>query len=64
MTRAQTLCKQIREAFPLDADALGCRHHISDNYEAETVINTVCDRIRYSVPTVSPEQFNCPPKTV
>jgi hypothetical protein len=64
MTRAKVLCSQIREAFPLDADALGCRHHISDNYEAETVINTVCDRIRYSVPTVSPEQFNCPPKTV
>ena len=62
--RATTLCKQIREAFPLDADALGCKRHINDTYEAETVINTVCDRIRYSVPTVSPEQFNCPRKTV
>ena len=57
--RAKTLCNQVREAFPGDAEALGCQE-VKDCYEAETVINTVCDRIRYSVPTVSTAQFNCP----
>jgi len=57
--RAHTLCDQVREAFPGDAEALGCQE-VKDCYEAETVINTVCDRIRYSVPTVSTAQFNCP----
>jgi len=61
--RAKTLCSQIREAFPEDADALGCQE-VTDNYQAETVINTVCSRLRYSVPSVTPEQFNCPPRNV
>ena len=55
--RAATLCRQIREAFPEDADALGCALPLRD---PERVITTVCNRLRYSVPTVSPEQFNCP----
>jgi len=58
--RATVLCYQIREAFPEDADALGCQKRVRDEFEAETVINTVCERLRYSVPTVTPEQFNCP----
>jgi hypothetical protein len=61
--RANTLCTQIREAFPQDAEALGCpssKRPIQDEYEAETTINTVCSRLRFSVPTVTPEQFNCP----
>jgi len=61
--RAKTLCSQIREAFPEDADALGCQE-VTDQYQAETVINTVCSRLRYSVPSVTPEQFNCPPRNV
>ena len=67
--RAVRLCEQIHEAFPEhgNAEALGCprsHHHKMDainRFEAETIINTVCDRLRTSVPTVSPEQFNCPP---
>jgi hypothetical protein len=63
--RATTLCKQVREAFPQDAEALGCpRRPASDEFEAETIINTVCDRIRYSVPSVDPAQFNCPVQPV
>jgi hypothetical protein len=65
--RAMTLCKQVREAFPADAEALGCpgpgpasKHRIDSELEAESTINIVCDRLRYSVPSVSPEQFNCP----
>ena len=61
--RATTLCAQIHEAFPHDAEALGCpgiKRPIQDEYEAETTINTVCSRLRFSVPTVTPEQFNCP----
>ena len=58
--RANRLCTQIGEAFPEDAEALGCSRRVETNNEAETVINTVCDRLRYSVPTVSPEQFDCP----
>ncbi len=61
--RATTLCKQIREAFPRegDAEALGCPPvHVTVKDDPRTVINTVCGRIRYSVPSVSPEQFNCP----
>lgn len=59
--RASTLCKQVREAFPSDAEALGCpKHRIDSELEAETTINVVCDRLRYSVPSVTPEQFNCP----
>ena len=58
--RANVLCKQIREAFPLDATALGCIPRVTDVYQANTVINTVCNRLKYSVPTVSTEQFNCP----
>ena len=63
---ANTLCDQIREAFPSkDAKALGCPARYIDDYaEAESTINIVCDRIRYSVPTMSPEQFNCPKKHV
>jgi len=64
--RATTLCEQIHEAFPEhgNAEALGCpkkKHRPINRFEAETIINTVCDRLRTSVPTVSPEQFNCPP---
>ena len=61
--RATTLCDQIREAFPEDGDALGCQR-VTNDFQAETVINTVCDRLRYSVPTVTPEQFNCPKRRV
>jgi hypothetical protein len=62
--RATRLCHEVREAFPDhgNAEALGCpknQTHL-DNFEAETIINTVCSRIRTSVPTVTPEQFNCP----
>lgn len=58
---ARTLCRQIREAFPHDAAALGCSvNDPTDTYEAETMIQTVCARLRYSVPTVDPAQFNCP----
>jgi hypothetical protein len=66
--RAHTLCKQIHEAFPgADAEALGCPptgRSVQTTTEAETVINTVCDRLRYSVPSVSPEQFNCPVRSI
>lgn len=63
--RATTLCRQIREAFPHDAAALGCPDKTPDNeFEAETVINTVCSRLYTSVPTVDPAQFNCPKGTV
>jgi hypothetical protein len=63
--RANVLCKQVAEAFPHDATALGCpKSAVSNDYEAETTINTVCDRLRYSVPDVSPEQFNCPKRVV
>jgi hypothetical protein len=61
--RATTLCEQIGEAFPEDMDALGCRP-VSNQFEAETVINTVCERLRYSVPSVTPEQFDCPRRNV
>ena len=64
ITRARTLCVQIREAFGTeDAEALGCpaphKRTIDDEYEAESAINIVCDRLRYSVPSVDPAQFNC-----
>lgn len=66
--KAQTLCRQVQEAFPEgdDAAALGCvaPHTITDTFKAETVINTVCNRIRTSVPTVTPEQFGCPSRRV
>ena len=63
--RATVLCRQIREAFPEDdAKALGCGPPVENEYEAESVINTVCDRLRYSVPSVTPEQFNCPSRKV
>jgi len=62
--RANLLCQQITEAFPEDAQALGCRYDIESDYDAETVINTVCDRLRYSAPMVTPEQFGCPKRTV
>ena len=64
--RATRLCSQIREAFPGhgNAEALGCPKKSdkvpTTRFEAETIINTVCDRIRTSVPSVTPEQFNCP----
>ena len=60
MKRAAVLCERISEAFPEDAEALGCQKRVNDEFEAETVINTVCERLRYSVPTVTPEQFGCP----
>lgn len=64
LKRATTLCKQVREAFPADAEALGCpgpasKHRIDSEIEAESTIKIVCDRLRYSVPSVTPEQFNC-----
>lgn len=63
--RANVLCQQVAEAFPHDAEALGCpKRAVSNDYDAESTINTVCDRLRYSVPDVSPEQFNCPKRTV
>ena len=62
ITGAQRLCKQISKAFPnpRDAKALGCSSIISDKDHAEAVINTVCENIRSSVPSITPEQFNCP----
>lgn len=65
--RANILCQQVAQAFPQDAEALGCpsaKKPIANDVEAETTINTVCDRLRYSVPDVSPEQFNCPKRTL
>jgi hypothetical protein len=66
--RARELCKQVSEAFSCDAEALGCPGYGSmdrlSTYEAESVINTVCSRLRTSVPSVSPEQFNCPIRPV
>ena len=56
---AKRLCHQIHKAFPKDAAALGCAP-VTTEYEAETVINSVCARLNSSVPTVTPEQFNCP----
>jgi hypothetical protein len=61
--RATQLCYQIREAFPQDAEALGCMP-VATVAEAESVINIVCDRLHYSVPSVSPAQFGCPPRPV
>jgi len=59
--RATILCKQVREAFPLDAEALGCPRVIPTNEtSAETVIYTVCQRIKETIPTVTPDQFYCP----
>lgn len=61
--RANTLCSQLREAFPeKDAEALGCpKHKIpKDNEGAENLVYTVCNRIKESVPSITPEQFNCP----
>lgn len=64
--RAQTLCRQVSEATsPEDAKALGCPvAAIDTEAEAESTINIVCDRIRYSVPSLTPAQFNCPVKNV
>ena len=64
--RAQTLCQQVGKAFgPEDATALGCpTGSIDTEAEAESTINIVCDRIRYSVPSVSTQQFNCPTHNV
>jgi hypothetical protein len=64
--RAQTLCRQVSEATsPEDATALGCPIvPIDTEAEAESTINIVCDRIRYSVPSLTPAQFNCPTKNV
>lgn len=66
--RARRLCRQMEEAFPGGgAQALGCPatiRDITDTYQAESAINTVCSRLRTSVPTVSPAQFGCPRSTV
>lgn len=63
--RAHVLQRQIHEAFPHDATALGApKKPVETQYEAETVINTVCDRLYTSVPTVTAQQFNCPRRTV
>jgi len=56
---AKRLCHDVTKAFPRDAAALGCSP-INTKFQAETVINTVCANIRSSVPSVTPEQFNCP----
>lgn len=56
---AKRLCRDVTKAFPRDAAALGCSP-INSKFQAETVINTVCANIRSSVPSVTPEQFNCP----
>jgi hypothetical protein len=56
---AKRLCRDVTKAFPRDAAALGCSP-INTKFQAETVINTVCANIRSSVPSVTPEQFNCP----
>jgi len=56
---ANRLCRDVTKAFPRDAQALGCSP-INTKFQAETVINTVCANIRSSVPSVTPEQFNCP----
>ena len=56
---AKRLCRDVTKAFPRDAQALGCSP-INTKFQAETVINTVCANIRSSVPSVTPEQFNCP----
>lgn len=58
ITGAARLCHDVRKAFPRDAAALGCGP-VRTRCQAETVINTVCNNIRSSVPTVSPDQFNC-----
>jgi hypothetical protein len=60
--QAQTMCKKIYRAFPEDAEALGCPADTSpvSKHRSQQIIHTVCDRLRYSVPTVSTEQFNCP----
>ena len=62
ITRATTLCKQTAEAFgPADSQALGCPiAPITTQSEGETTLNLVCERIRTSVPSVDPKQFNCP----
>jgi hypothetical protein len=59
---AQTLCKQMTEAFgPADARALGCPTEPITTYTgAETTTSLVCERLRTSVPSVDPRQFNCP----
>ena len=61
---AQTLCKQVTEAFgAADARALGCpTEPITTFTEAETATSLVCERLRTSVPSVDPRQFNCPLK--
>jgi len=62
ITRANTLCQQITEAFGrADARALGCPTDTIGSFsEAETTLSLVCERIRTSVPSVDPKQFNCP----
>jgi len=63
--RARTLSRQIQRAFPRDAEALGCPMNpesIITESDAMNVIGVVCDRLRYSVPSVTPAQFNCPPR--
>lgn len=62
VTRATTLCQQLTEAFdPADARALGCPLSApTDRAEAENTLSLVCERLRTSVPSVDPRQFNCP----
>ena len=61
VARAAKLCREVKEAFPNDFEALGCtkKRPITEE-DGRTVVYTVCQRIRESVPTVTPEQFNCP----
>ncbi len=60
--QAQSICKSVRRAFPGDAEALGCPDDAkpASNKRSQQIIHTVCNRLRYSVPSVSTEQFNCP----
>lgn len=60
--RAQSICQSVHRAFPDDAEALGCPADKSPSSKkrSQQIIHTVCERLKYSVPTVSTEQFNCP----
>ena len=64
--RAQSICQKVRSAFPDDAEALGCPGDakLVSKKQSQQIIHTVCDRIRYSVPSVSTEQFNCPAQNI
>jgi len=64
--RAHSICQKVRSAFPDDAEALGCPGDAkpASKKQSQQMIHTVCDRLRYSVPSVSTEQFNCPAQNI